>query len=297
MKNPDLAYLMGMIVGKGYKLQGTEETEYRIEIPHKSMKVEEMETNISVKASLIDIKQRLDPLIDRKIKVTTDSKSVTLLSFKLNNSAYLARELNRMLQFSNYKDFRIPTEIYSTSRDIKLEFLRGLSDVTAYIREANRAYGDPGSQRVYIEIPDNWKLVADICNLLKEVDVSVQTITWAHPNFRDPSLKDYNMGKTRTWTREHQIKIYAEVFEKVGFNIVHKRRALQRLAQLNRDKRSSKRTKTEDSRMKFYWEKPVRAKKNRKAHPMVNDPSIPEEIRGQNFNSWVEIAELLGYKE
>ncbi|WP_017753863.1 hypothetical protein [Calidifontibacillus oryziterrae] len=296
MNNPELAYLLGMIVGKGYKIQGVDETEYRIEIPHKLMKVEGMDAILSVKASLLDIKQRLDPLIDTKINVTSDSKSVTLLSFKLNNSAYLARELNRMLTYNNYKDFRIPTEVFNAAHDIKLEFLRGLADVTAHARKSNLAFGDPAGHRVYIEIPDNWYLVVDICNLLKDVDTPVQTINWGHPNFRDPNLKDYKQGKEHAWAREHQIKIYADVFEAVGFNIEHKKRALELLANTNRQNWAGKRTKIEQSHHKFYWEKPERSKKAKPVHPMIHDHSIPAEIRGQNFNSWIEVAKIMGYQ-
>lgn len=296
MHDPDFAYLLGMIVGKGYKIPGVEETEYRIEIPHKLMRIEGMETAISVKASLLDIKQRLDPLIDTNIDVTTHTKNNTMISFRLKNASYLARELNRMLTFHNYKDFRIPDEIFSASRDIKLEFLRGLSDVTGHIRDANKAFGDPASHRVYIEIPDNWFLVIDICNLLKDVDTPVQTIDWGHPNFRDPKLRDYRKGKKFVWKREHQIKIYADVFETIGFNIDHKKRALAKFANENRKNWNRKNKSIEESHHKFYWERPVRAKKDRPYHPMVNDKSIPAPIRGKNFNSWTEIAAILGYK-
>ena len=296
MHDVDLAYLLGMVVGKGYKIQKSEDTEYRIEIPHKLMKVEGMEAKISVKASLLDIKQRLDPLIDKKINVSTESKSLTIISFKLKNESYLARELNRMLTFNNYKEFRIPKDVFNASKDIKLEFLRGLSDVTGHARKSNLAFGDQSGHRVYIEIPDNWYLVVDICNLLKEVDTPVQTINWGHPNFRDPNLKDYNNKKKYAWRREHQIKIYADVFEVVGFNIEHKKRALQLLAQTNRDNWKRKRKTIKESHNKFYWEKPERSKKARPNHPMVNDYSIPIEIRGRNFNSWIDIAKILGYK-
>lgn len=295
MQNPDLAYLLGMIVGKGYKITGIEETEYRIEIPHKSVSIEGIETALSVKASLLDIKQRLDPLIGTHSYVTTESKHSTMISFRLKNASYLSTELNRMLTFHNYKDFRIPGEVFNSSRDIKLEFLRGIADVTGHIRNANKAFGNPSKHRVYIEIPENWYLVIDICNLLKEVDVPVQTIDWGHPNFRDSNLTDYKKGKKYAWKREHQIKIFADVFEKVGFNILHKKKALEKFADENRKNWKEKKP-IEELHGKFYWEKPIRRKKDRPYHPMINDESIPEEIRGKTFGSWTKIAEILGYK-
>ena len=47
---------------------------------------------------------------------------------------------------------------------------------------------------------------------------------------------------------------------------------------------------------KFYWEKPIR-RKIRPIHPHENDPSLPEEIRGKHFESWTDLARLLGYGE
>lgn len=44
--------------------------------------------------------------------------------------------------------------------------------------------------RVYFEIPQNWELVTDFCNLLKSVDIPVQNIDWGHPNMRDGNLKN-----------------------------------------------------------------------------------------------------------
>lgn len=297
MHNPELAYLMGMIVGKGQIIRGKNTTEYRIDIPHKLLSVEGMETKLSVKASLLDIKQRLDPLIDNQINVASENKNATMISFTLKNEAFLATELNRMLVFRSYKDFRIPEEIFQAARDIKVEFLRGLADVTGHIRKSNLAFGSPSGHRVYIEIPENWHLVIDICNLLKEVDVPVQTVNWGHPNFRDPNLKDYNQGKKYVWKREHQIKIFADVFEQVGFNLEHKTRALEKLAQTNRDNWTGKRKSIKESHHTFYWEKPRRVKKERQPHPMVHDELVPEEIRGHNFNSWIGVAEILGYKK
>ena len=45
---------------------------------------------------------------------------------------------------------------------------------------------------------------------------------------------------------------------------------------------------------KFYWEKPIR-KSIRPSHPAESDPRLPREIRGMHFNSWTELAGVLGY--
>lgn len=47
---------------------------------------------------------------------------------------------------------------------------------------------------------------------------------------------------------------------------------------------------------KFYWEKPIR-RKTKPNHPCENDEALPEEIRGKHFESWTDLAGLLGYGE
>ena len=47
---------------------------------------------------------------------------------------------------------------------------------------------------------------------------------------------------------------------------------------------------------KFYWEKTVR-RSSKPIHPGENDPSLPIEIRGKHFDSWTDLAGILGYGE
>lgn len=65
----------------------------------------------------------------------------------------------------------------------KKEFLRGLSDVTAYIRNSNR--DQAGRHRVYIEISNkNWFLPPQICQLSQSLNIPTQYIGYGHPNIR-----------------------------------------------------------------------------------------------------------------
>lgn len=77
--------------------------------------------------------------------------------------------------------------------------MKGIADVTGYIRKSNIAFGQDGAHRVYIEIPGNWYMVIDIANMLKAIDVLVQTIDFGHPNFRGGKLVKYNEGKPNFW--------------------------------------------------------------------------------------------------
>ncbi|MEM0050521.1 MAG: hypothetical protein QXU18_12410 [Thermoplasmatales archaeon] len=299
---PEFSYLLGMLVGRGKIIRASRGTgvQYIIEIPHKSLRINGKDASLYVRASVLDIKDALEPFIETNIAVNK-GKHRTLLTFSKDGSEMLSRELLKLLgNLSSYKDMRIPQEVFSYRNDLKKEFLKGLADVAAHIRKSNAAYGDPSGNRVYIEVPENWFLVIDICNLLKDVDVPVQDIDWAHPNFRDSKLVKYNQGNKYFWKKEHQIKIYADEFETIGFRIQHKEEMLKELSNENRKEWNKRKhrnsTSLEDVHHKYYWESSGRVK-IRAIHPMEDDPSIPEVIRGKHYNSWKQLAQDLGYGE
>jgi len=316
MRNAELAYLLGMIAGKGQIIRHHNDTDVIIEIPHKSLIIEGMDAKLSVKASLDDIRNNVEPLIGARLQsLQTDNK--TTIKFSKNNEDFLIREINRhFASLSSWRDFRIPQEIYASPSDIKNIFTIALADVTAHIRSSNCAYGNPSGHRVYIEFPANWYMVIDIGNLLYDLDVPIHNIDWGHPNMRDPKMEKFNRGNKEFWAKEHQIKIFADEFEKVGFRIEHKRQALKRLANRNRDEwnadiqRKIAKAKTEESKEKlraqlgkieashhkYYWETKT-LNKPKPHHPMETSEKIPAEIRGQHFNSWKEICAALGYKK
>lgn len=187
----------------------------------------------------------------------------------------------------------MPEILCSASENIKKEFIRGLADVTGHIRESNSAYGQPYNHRVYLEIMDNWDLAIDIANLLKTLNIPIQTIRFAHPNLVDTSGKDYSRGIR--YYKEHQMKIWAEEFEKIGFSIDHKNELLKKYTTENK-KNWDKNIPIEQSHHKFYWET-REITKEKPTHPDEDNPRIHPKIRGKHFNNWREIAKELGYRE
>lgn len=303
MLNPDMAYLLGMIVGKGRIIRHNRETEIDINIPHKNLTIEGENTQQSVKASLLDIIGRLTPLVGANIVWDTSKTNIAHISFSKPNGDYLIRTINEYLKKNvSWRDFGIPQEIFSATKDIKIEFLRGIADVTAHIRKSNVAWKDY-EYRVYFEIVDNWDLCIDIANLLKELDIPVQTIRFAHPNIVDPNLIKYNAGSKEFWNKEHQIKIWAEEFERIGFNIDHKNKLLKKYADLNRKnweeaKKDSKKYKNmpiSEIHHKFYWET-KKINKSKKTHPEEKSTKLPKKVR-KHFDSWKDMAKELGYEE
>jgi len=314
MDNAELSYLLGMIAGKGTIIRGKERSEIIIEIPHKNLISEGMDAKLSVKASLDDIRNIVEPLIGTRL-LSSQTSHRTVLKFTKDNQDFLIREINRYYsRLNSFKDFRIPKEVFGFSADMKQQFMIGLADVTAHIRSSNSAFGQLFNHRAYIEIPVNWFMVVDIGNLLIELDIPIHTIDWAHPNMRDPNLKYFNQGKSEAWFKEHQIKIYADEFEKIGFRIDHKMKALLNLASRNRKEWNKvvnekiRIAKTPDNcekwrkslnridliHHKYYWQtKDIT--KTKPTHPMEHSDKIPAIIRGRHFDSWKEICIALGY--
>lgn len=289
--NIEMAYLIGMILGNGEIQRGKTNTTVTIDIPYKNLYTDDLkDVQIYVKASIVDIRSIVEPLIGHNL-VVTEEKHSTKMSFSKSNDEYVVREIIRLIGGGrHHSTMKMNSELFNIKTDEKKALLRGMADVTGYIRKSNIAYGEQGAHRVYIEIPRNWDTVIDVANMLKNVDVPVQTIDFGHPNFRDSKLKDYNRGKTNVWKREHQVKIYANEFLPIGFNIKHKQDALEKYSEELLE------FKVPEKTHKFYWEKPIR-KSNKPIHPGENDMSLPPEIRGKHFNSWTELAGKLGYGE
>lgn len=239
---------------------------------------------------MADIRGIVEPLIGYSLPIS-QTKRATQFSFTMPNADYTMREILRFIGNGvHHSTMTMNDELFEMKTDEKKELLRGIADVTGYIRKSNIAFGQDGCHRVYIEIPGNWQMVIDIANMLKDLDIPVQTIDFGHPNFRDSNLKKYNEGKPYYWKKEHQVKIWANEFLPIGFNIVHKQRALERYADELLDYLDEEKTH------QFYWQKTIR-KKEKPTHPMENDEYLPLIIRGKHYESWTELAKELGYGE
>lgn len=270
---------------------GNVETLIVKDIPYKNLYTDDLkDVSVYVKASTVDIRSIIEPLIGHDLTVT-QSKHSTKMSFTKSNDEYVMRELMRLIgNGTHHSTMRMNPELFGITADEKKALLKGIADVTGYIRKSNIAFGQEGAHRVYIEIPGNWYMVIDIANMLKAIDVPVQTIDFGHPNFRDGKLVKYNEGKPNFWKKEHQVKIFANEFLAVGFNIQHKQEALEKYSEELLEFIDPAKTH------KFYWEKPIR-RSVKPHHPGENDPYLPEEIRGQHFDSWTDLAKVLGYGE
>lgn len=253
------------------------------------------DVGIYVKASVTDIREILEPLLGTGLTFTQNA-NVSYVSFRKSNEDYLMREILRYIgAATSHDNVRISPEVYDFTLDERKQFIKGFADVTGYIRRSNYAYMEP-QYRVYFEIPQNWELVVDFCNLLKSVDIPVQNIDWGHPNMRDGNLKKYNEGKPDFWKKEHQVKVWALEYNPIGFAVLHKQEALDYFANEHKIFIEGQGKSPSDVTHRYYWEI-VNKKKEKPIHPGEDDEVIPEEIRGNHYDSWKEIAKDLGYKE
>lgn len=289
--NNSMAYLLGMILGNGEIQRGRESTRITIDIPYKNLRTDDnKDIAVYVSASVWNIQEILNPLIGVNLQVSNNKHS-TDLSFSLPNGNYILSEINRLTNMGiMHTTMQMSPDLFSITTDQKKSLLRGFADVTGYVRLANDLFGQEGAHRVYLEVPKNWQMVIDICNMLKDVDVPVQTIDFGHPNFRDGNLTKYNQGYPNFWKKEHQIKIFVNEFLPIGFNIKHKQEALERLS------RDLLLYLKPSNTHKFYWEKTPRIKL-KPHHPGEDDSYLPTYLQHKHFDSWTELAEYLGYKK
>ncbi len=294
--NNEMAYLLGMIMGNGEIKRSGTATTISISIPHKKLMTENDEkVSVYVAASVTYIRQVLEPLLSKDLSFVP-SKSESIITFTKNNEDYLIREILQFVDNAvSCETMRIPQDFYKDPFSYRIHFLRGFADVTGYIRKSNY-YIDKYMHRVYLEIPHNWYMVVDISNLLASVDIPVQNIDWAHPNIRDGKLTKYKQGKKSFWKKEHQVKIYANEFIPVGFQVIHKNEALLQLSEELKRGLEKEGKNVEETTHKFYWDR-SNNKKIKPRHPGENDDFIPREIRGKHYDSWTAIAKDLGYEE
>ena len=169
--NTQMAYLIGMILGNGEVQRKSDTTTITVELPHKNLIDDEgREVSVYVKSSLADIRGIVEPLIGYSLPIS-QTKRATQFSFTMPNADYTMREILRFIGNGvHHSTMTMNDELFGMKTDEKKELLRGIADVTGYIRKSNIAFGQDGCHRVYIEIPGNWQMVIDIANMLKDLD-------------------------------------------------------------------------------------------------------------------------------
>ena len=281
----DISYLLGMITGRG-EIQYTPQIKrIVVDFQYKTLQSQAITKVFDQK---LHIQTSLDPIVTRfqnlgisiQKVVSGDNLSLVLTWQHEDISWLFIKFLINGTRFS-YHDFEIPAPIFEASDVNKREFLRGLGDVTGYVRKSN--YDQGGRHRIYIEISNkNWRLPPQVCQLVQSIAIPTQNINYGHPNLRDPQAKTPN---STSWAKEHQYKVYAEDYEQIGFYLSHKNEALQELAEYNRNNFGNQQ-KLCDGKIRQFKVKAV--------HPHEFHDKIPPEINGLHFDSFKQICNCEG---
>lgn len=277
---PDIAYLLGLITGRGEIQYSNELKKIIIDFEYKNLISRAITKTFDQK---LHIQTSLDPVVSRlqriglnAQKLVHESKISIVVKWQQEDIAWqFIKFLINHSRFS-YHDFLIPESIFESLDASKREFLRGLCDVTAYVRNSNR--DQAGRHRVYIEISNrNWFLPAQICKLMQSLGVPTQYIGYGHPNLRG--------GTGTSWAKEHQMKIYAEDFELIGFYISHKDEALKELAEYNRSNFNRNQDLCDGTIGRYLI---------KQSHSHESHDKLPSQISGKHFNHFKEICSCLG---
>jgi len=281
--NEDLAYLLGLIVGKGVFVREGQTRRLVITFPYKSLVAEGYQNTYD---KPLELSSSLDAIVNRIRKYGLDvakenvNKNDISLIITWHREDLSWQILKYLLndEFTDFHSFRIPETIFESDREVQKEFLRGYFDTTGHIRKSNAAFGKEDQHRVYLEVDQrNWLLIADLARLLENLEVPIHTIDFGHPNFRDPELKKAK----GFWAKEHQIKIFANYFAKIGSYLKHKDEVLKELA----DKTRTIYDEGDTERTFRIREKP--------ANPEEGSEKLPEFLKGKHFNHWKEVLDYL----
>lgn len=286
----DVAYLIGLILVRGTLLEEGDIRRLSIEFPYKSLKATGISTTVdqrdALQLAVNAIRDRVNELLDVDLRVEDLNNAVVLTSvFTKNSMAW--RNLKLILAGRvSYTEFELNPIFYDFEANIRKELIRGIADATGFIRPSNNFYG---RHRIYFEINNaNWILPIQICKLLQELGVGVQLIQWGHPNLREPGRVDVE-PENSTWAREHQIKVFPEEFELVGFYAPHKQKILEEFVEYNRKTFGRKHEECNP------FEKGIRSPKPK--HPCEGHKKIPDVIRGMHFDGYWQICQGMGCKQ
>jgi len=281
--NEDLAYLLGLIVGKGIFVRDGQTRRLVITFPYKSLVAEGYQKTYN---KPLELSSSLDVIVNRirnygldvtKESVNENDISLIITWYREDLSWQILKYLLND-EFTDFHSFRIPKAIFESDKEIQKEFLRGYFDTTGHIRKSNAAFGQENQHRVYLEVDHrNWFLIADLTRLLENLKVPIHSIDFGHPNFRDPMFKKAK----GFWAKEHQIKIFANHFAKIGSYLKHKDEVLKELADKTR-------TIYEEGNSEKSFR--VRAKPT---SPEENSEKLPEFLKGKHFNHWKDLLNYL----
>ena len=275
MLDEELAYFLGLITARGRIETKEDMISIILEIPFKKNNTEIMhEFLVSV---LLKIRTIFEKLIGTSSRIFySDESHLFMIKASIDKNSLMDKFLKYAFkEATEHKTFEVPKIIFETDDiEIKKAYLKGYGDIGANVRKSNR--DQSGFHRVFVDVlNENWKLPVQLCKLFRDINVGVANIIWGHPNFN------------RAF-KEHQIRIYTQEYEKIGFSIEPKMKTLNVLSKENKGKIKSK------SKRKFMCKPSTRNKEKDQKPIEENNPYLPDSIRGKHFDYYWEICAEFG---
>jgi len=278
----DVAYLAGLIVGRGTLSHTGGVRQLVIQFSHRSLEVKGTGSPFSLDDAMAigldSIRERLQELLETDIRKVVTNQGAELVARFMRNNMIWRNLLLLTEEATSYRHFHVPKVMFDADlpKEWKREFLRGYADVAGNIRHANR-YVD-GRHRVRLDVlnyPATWEVPVQLCTLLQDhLDVPVQLITWGHPN----------MGRG---FREHQLNVFAEPFLAIGFSLGYKQRMLEEFADLDRADQGE----IESAPCPGLRERTTRKDTD---EGEGNDSKLDQRLLGRHFDAYWQICQALG---
>ena len=247
-----------------------------------------VETKSSINSVIIPFLR--ETLEFKSSMMANPSITLLILDFDLSDEGW--KKLTEILGNEFHFHYgHIPQEVSLFEKQMQIEFINGLLDTSGFCNAGGwlprKGKNSEIRQRVYFQVVRNWGLVVEIDNFLRsEFGIPIQTIDWGHPNIRDPNLVDARAGKSSSYAREHQIKIYPEYLKDFRFRISSKQKMLDELLAHNIFGGFSNR---ED------WFPPSKINSFKPDHPDEENPRMSLPVR-KHFDAFWQINLALGCK-
>lgn len=290
----DVAYLLGLVIMRGQLVDEPPLRRLIITLPFRNLIVSGVKTQFDQKTQLrlgaAEISDRLSEVLGAHMSVIPGTNRITLTAlFPTNAIAW--RNLALLLQGKkSYKEFQIPTTIMTSSSDIQKEFLRGVADGSGWVEPGTYYRSESrGKRRVFIAVDNsNWVLPVQLCCLLQQnLKVPVGEILWGHPNLRDPKCK----YPKRAAFREHQIRVFCESFEKIGFYLDYKEAILSEFAE------EDYKTRDMPPRISYHYLGKKHKQRPKTKHPQERSRKLPAKIQGKHYDYFWQICQDMGCRQ
>ncbi|MDE0118433.1 MAG: hypothetical protein OXM55_00295 [Bdellovibrionales bacterium] len=241
LNQPELAYFLGLCITRGYFSDSKIIVNFSYKKRSFNLPPNCLSANLSKKdreytIDGIRVTELLKGYLQTEIITNRDDQRYSM-TVVIPQGSMVSQTLNSILgplESFSYKTTNIPDVIWNSSIDIQKYFIRGVADSCSIPTYGDR---DQNNQtRICIDIPfENWNLPVSICKLLQEkLSIPVANILWGHPNLRTPSQPE-----SRSWSKEHRVRLFSTEFAQIGFGFEFKQQILEYFISFENDKRKS----------------------------------------------------------